>query len=265
MRQLIAGNWKMNGLRGRGGRAWRARCASGAAGLACDLLVCPPATVLARGGRGAGGQRGRGRRPGLPRRAARRRIPATSRPRCCATPGATLGDPRPFRAPRRPWRDRRAGARARRVAAVAAGLTPIVCVGETEQQRLAGRPRPRWSAAQIDGSLPHGLRRRGRLRADLGDRHRPHRDRGGRGGDARAASASSCVRQLGRGRGGGAHPVWRLGQARQRRRRCWRCRRWAARWSAARAWSPADFLAIAARRRSSRPLGALPNRRCAAA
>src|SRR4051812_24770958 len=45
MRQLIAGNWKMNGLRSEGAAlatALRQRCD----GLACELLVCPPATLL---------------------------------------------------------------------------------------------------------------------------------------------------------------------------------------------------------------------------
>src|SRR5579884_1976656 len=46
-RKLIAGNWKMNGL-----RAEATALAGALAGLArsgrtgCDLLVCPPATVL---------------------------------------------------------------------------------------------------------------------------------------------------------------------------------------------------------------------------
>ena len=41
-------------------------------------------------------------------------------------------------------------------AAVAAGLTPIVCVGETEQQRLSGNAET-VVAAQIDGSVPAGF------------------------------------------------------------------------------------------------------------
>ncbi len=41
-------------------------------------------------------------------------------------------------------------------AAVAAGLTPIVCVGETEQQRLSGNAET-VVAAQIDGSVPPGF------------------------------------------------------------------------------------------------------------
>ena len=47
MRKLIAGNWKMNGLRADGtalGRALTARHHD--AVLGCELLVCPPATLL---------------------------------------------------------------------------------------------------------------------------------------------------------------------------------------------------------------------------
>src|SRR6185437_11330859 len=46
-RKLIAGNWKMNGLRPDGvalARAVAERARGGVA--ACDLLVCPPATLL---------------------------------------------------------------------------------------------------------------------------------------------------------------------------------------------------------------------------
>ena len=47
IRPLIAGNWKMNGLRADGtalGRALTARHHD--AVLGCELLVCPPATLL---------------------------------------------------------------------------------------------------------------------------------------------------------------------------------------------------------------------------
>lgn len=44
-RPLIAGNWKMNGLRADG--AALARAVAGGAGIPCELVVCPPATLLA--------------------------------------------------------------------------------------------------------------------------------------------------------------------------------------------------------------------------
>ena len=86
MRQLIAGNWKMNGLRADAIALAQGGGAHGAQGLACDLLVCPPFTVRSRRSRDPGGLACRGRRPGLPHRSSRARIPATSPPPCCAMP-----------------------------------------------------------------------------------------------------------------------------------------------------------------------------------
>src|SRR5580658_1054692 len=48
LRTLIAGNWKMNGLKADGialARDLAARAAAGAPN--CDLLVCPPTTLVA--------------------------------------------------------------------------------------------------------------------------------------------------------------------------------------------------------------------------
>jgi triosephosphate isomerase (TIM) len=48
-KKLVAGNWKMNGLREDGAALARAladRVATVSGGLECDLLVCPPATLL---------------------------------------------------------------------------------------------------------------------------------------------------------------------------------------------------------------------------
>ena len=42
-------------------------------------------------------------------------------------------------------------------AALRAGLEPIVCVGETRDQRQAGDARSPWSSAQTTSSLPEGL------------------------------------------------------------------------------------------------------------
>ena len=89
-------------------------------------------------------------------------------------------------------------------AALAAGLVPIVCVGETLEQRDAGQ-----TLAVVDQQLQRGLdgvdRRPGGgdgggLRAGVGHRHRPQRHpRAGRRGPLRT-SACGC------GRGGGRRP-----------------------------------------------------------
>ncbi len=84
MPQLIAGNWKMHML-----RAPAAELASGvrdgAQGLACELLVCPPFTAIEPVARAlAGSAVAVGGQDCHPR--GRARIPATSRPPCCAMP-----------------------------------------------------------------------------------------------------------------------------------------------------------------------------------
>ena len=45
-RPLIAGNWKMNCLRDEGLALATALKARSAAGLLCEILVCPPFTLL---------------------------------------------------------------------------------------------------------------------------------------------------------------------------------------------------------------------------
>ncbi|MGK7862350.1 triose-phosphate isomerase [Falsiroseomonas sp. E2-1-a4] len=135
MRPLIAGNWKMHGtLREAGALAEAVR--TGATGLPADLLVCPPflhvpslAALLAGGPVSVGAQD------------------------ChAATKGAHTGD---VSAPmlrdagathvilghserRADHRETDAVVRAKVQAALAAGLIPVACVGETEAQRLAG-------------------------------------------------------------------------------------------------------------------------------
>lgn len=153
MQQLIAGNWKMNGLRSDGA-ALAAALRNGCEGLACELLVCPPATLLhsvvdqlAGSAIAVGGQD------------------------CHPAPnGAHTGDlsAAMLRDAGASWvilghSERRAEhhetdelVREKVVAATAAGLTPIVCVGETEEQRQSGRETEvvGW---QISGSLPKGF------------------------------------------------------------------------------------------------------------
>ena len=83
------------------------------------------------------------------------------------------------------------------------GMTPIVCVGETLDEREAGD-----TEAKVLGQIDAGLAGRTRsqvacdghrLRADLGDRHRTHGDRrrrpGGVRGDPGASRPSSPTRR----------------------------------------------------------------------
>jgi triosephosphate isomerase len=150
MRQLIAGNWKMNGLLADSVALAKA-LAGAAGGLACDLLVCPPATVirpvagaLAGSPVAVGGQDCHAAAPG----AHTGDIAATMLRDAGAT-WVILGHSER----RQDHGETDAEVAAKVAAAVAAGLKPIVCVGETESERLARRQEA-VVGAQLAGSLP---------------------------------------------------------------------------------------------------------------
>ncbi|HSU05208.1 MAG TPA: triose-phosphate isomerase [Acetobacteraceae bacterium] len=153
MRQLIVGNWKMHLLRTEA-TALAGSVRYGAAGLACDLLVCPPVVHLQAVAHLLGGS------PVL-----------LGGQDCHQEPkGAHTGDvSAPMLADAgASWvilghSERRQDhgetdelIREKAIAAVAAGLTPIVCVGETEAQRQSGQETEvvGW---QLSGSLPKGF------------------------------------------------------------------------------------------------------------
>ena len=152
MRRMAAGNWKMNGTVADLGEVTALLAAH--PDPACDLVLCPPATLLARMAAIAegtalmlGGQD------------------------CHAEPsGAHTGD---ISAPmlrdagathvilghserRTGHAEADAAVQAKVHAALAAGLTAIVCVGETEAQHAVGETRA-TVAAQVGGSLPNAL------------------------------------------------------------------------------------------------------------
>ena len=156
--KLVAGNWKMNGLRADGSElagelARRARAATGGEALACELLVCPPATLLAAvhallagSGIALGGQD------------------------CHAAPkGAHTGDISAemladigcshvilgHSERRHGHGETDAEIRAKLNAAARAGLRVVLCVGETQEERRAGRAIDAVSA-QLAGSIPDG-------------------------------------------------------------------------------------------------------------
>lgn len=149
MRQLIAGNWKMNGLSGQAASIVEPLLS--ASGLGCDLLICPPATQLAL----------------LARRLAGTHVMLGGQDCHADASGAHTGDisAAMLRDAGAAWvisghSERRADhgetdamVRAKAMAAQAEGLVAIVCVGETEKERLSGQA----SAVverQLTGSLP---------------------------------------------------------------------------------------------------------------
>ncbi len=149
-RPLVAGNWKMNGRRADGLALARAVVA-GAGNIGAELLVCPPATLLAPIGEALAGT-----------------AVALGAQDCHPAPsGAYTGD---ISAPMLAdlgcryvivgHSERRAGhgesdalVRAKAEAALAAGLIAIVCLGETEAERDRGEAFA-VVGRQLAGSLP---------------------------------------------------------------------------------------------------------------
>jgi triosephosphate isomerase len=151
MRALVAGNWKMNGLGSDLGELDVLEAALAAQPPACDVLVCPPATLLSRaaaaGNRFAvGGQDCRAEASG-----AFTGDIAAGMLRDAGASYVILGH-----SERRRYHgesDAQVATKAR--AAWAAGLRAIVCVGETEAQRDAGAAHA-ICRSQIEGSVPGG-------------------------------------------------------------------------------------------------------------
>ena len=152
---LIAGNWKMNGL-----AAALSELTALAEALAADpararVAVCPPATLVERAARAASGsgvevgaQDCRGELSGA--------FTGDVAAEMVADAGATLvilGHSER----RSGYGETDAVVRAKVKAAVRAGLEPIVCVGETLEERRAGRA-VEVVQAQVTGSLPDELR-----------------------------------------------------------------------------------------------------------
>ena len=181
VRPLVAGNWKMNGLSGSLAEidAMRQAADAGESGDA-ELLVCPPATLLAQAAwRIKGGELSLGAQD-------------------CYTEvsGAFTGDISAAmlkdaganyvivgHSERRTYHHETDElVRAKAEAALKAGLIPIVCVGENSspaRSRRAGR-RGHSAIARVPASGGDQRDRRGRLRTEMGDRHRRHGDAQGR-------------------------------------------------------------------------------------
>jgi len=150
MRQLIAGNWKMHMLRAPAVELAQG-VAAGGQGLGCDLLICPPFTAIEPVARALQGS-----------------AVAVGGQDChTQVQGAHTGDVSAamLRDAGASWvilghseRRQHHGesdelVREKVQAAVAAGLIPIVCVGETETQR-ASRQETDVVGWQLAGSLP---------------------------------------------------------------------------------------------------------------
>jgi len=158
LRPLVAGNWKMNGL--AASESELAEIIKAALGGKADLMICPPATLIA-GFTGA----------------ARGSAVMIGAQDCHAdASGAHTGDiaaemlaDAGARAVIVGHSERRtdhhetdAQVRAKALAARRAGLTAIVCVGEQRAEREAGKTLA-VVGGQLDGSLPDGAAIRKKL------------------------------------------------------------------------------------------------------
>jgi triosephosphate isomerase len=152
-RPLIAGNWKMNGTRETTDAFMAAlhRAIGGSGGLRCEVLLCPPATLIVAAAEAAAGG------------------PVAVGGQDChaAATGAHTGDLAAEMVADAGGRyvivghsERRADhgegdavVHAKAEAAHRAGLTAIICVGESEAERDAGDTLA-VVAAQLAGSVP---------------------------------------------------------------------------------------------------------------
>ena len=152
MRSLVAGNWKMNGLAAALPELAALKDGLASRTPACDVLVCPPATLLARAAAAAAGAFAVGGQD------------------CHAKPcGAFTGDVAAEmlkdcgadfvivgHSERRQYHgESDADVAAKAEAAWRAGLKAIICIGETAAQREAGAHTD-ICGSQIDGSVPPG-------------------------------------------------------------------------------------------------------------
>ncbi|MDB5582664.1 MAG: Triosephosphate isomerase [Bradyrhizobium sp.] len=152
IRPLIAGNWKMNGL--RASTAEFEAMLAGAAGVAAkaDLLVCPPATLIAAFAEKARGSKNLtiGAQDCHPKASGAHTGDISAEMLADAGAGAIIVGHSERRA------DHGEGdalVRQKAEAAWRADLTAIVCIGETQAQRDAGQTLD-ICRGQLTGSLP---------------------------------------------------------------------------------------------------------------
>lgn len=153
LRPLIAGNWKMNGL--KGSIAEFDAMLSGAADVTAkaDLLVCPPATLIA-----AFAERARGKAIAIGAQDCHPKASGAHTGDLAAEMLADAGASAIIVGHSERRADHGEGdalVRQKAEAAWRAGATAIVCVGETQAQRDAGQTLD-VLRGQLEGSLPDG-------------------------------------------------------------------------------------------------------------
>lgn len=210
MRPLIAGNWKMHGMAPQLGDIEAVAASAKAKPPSADILICLPATLIARAAEIAAG-----------------RIAIGGEDCSKEINGAFTGDlsaemlkdagasavivGHSERRQRHSETD--ATVQAKAEAARRAGLLAIICIGETNAQRLAGNALS-ICGDQIAGSVPEGMTATDTAIGyeplwAIGSGHMPTPRT-----DHRSACAHSPVSggAFGCGRAPGAHSLWRISQ-----------------------------------------------------
>ena len=150
-RPLVAGNWKMNGLAESLREATKLKTALVAQPAGCDVLICPPATLVANlaiamqgGAVATGGQDCHAKASG-----AHTGDVSAEMLRDAGATAVIVGHSER----RADHAESDVGVRAKAEAAHRAGLIAIVCVGETIEQRKTGETLA-VVARQVAGSVP---------------------------------------------------------------------------------------------------------------
>jgi triosephosphate isomerase len=155
IRPLIAGNWKMNGLKSALGEFEAMIAGAGALAGKVDLLVCPPATLV--GGfadRARGSKLAVGAQDCHPKASGAHTGDLSAEMLADAGASAIIVGHSERRADHG---ETDALVRQKAEAAWRAGLKAIVCIGETQGQRDAGQTLG-ICGGQLQGSLPEGSR-----------------------------------------------------------------------------------------------------------
>lgn len=153
IRPLIAGNWKMNGLKASAGEFDAMLAGAGALAGKADLLVCPPATLIA-----AFADKARGSKVAIGAQDCHPKVSGAHTGDISAEMLADAGASAIIvghSERRADHGETDAVVRQKAEAAWRAGLTAIVCIGETREQRDAGQALD-VCGTQLKGSLPDG-------------------------------------------------------------------------------------------------------------
>lgn len=154
IRPLIAGNWKMNGLRASIVEFDAMLAGAAAVAAKADLLVCPPATLVSAFAAKANGTKGFavGAQDCHPKASGAHTGDISAEMLADAGASAIIVGHSERRADHG---ESDALVRQKAEAAWRAGLIAIVCIGETREQRDAGRTLD-ICGGQLKGSLPDG-------------------------------------------------------------------------------------------------------------